>query len=222
MKNLKNIWIKSIVVSVAALVSGLSTACFGQRPIEFQHLSINEGLSQSIVFCITQDQDGYMWFGTEDGLNRYDGYEFTIFRNEQGDTNSVSNNGFVSNFVDSKGLVWLGTYGGGLNRLDPKTGTITRFRPRGPGTKTSKGLGLGATFMFAIYEDTTGILWIGAHNNLNRYDPATESFVHYRHNPKDPASAPGGATRSVLEDKNGNLWLGSQGKIGLSRFDRDT
>ena len=107
------------LLTALGVLPGLLNRCFAQTDqIIFENISIDQGLSQSIVFCITQDQSGYMWFGTEDGLNRFDGYEFDILRNQPGNLNSLSSNGIVSMHEDKSGLLWIGTYGGGLNVLD--------------------------------------------------------------------------------------------------------
>src|SRR5579862_9822830 len=84
--------------------------------LKFDHLDINSGLSQNHVLCALQDSRGFMWFGTRDGLKRYDGYKFTIYRNVAGDQHSLSNN-FVTGIIeDSKGYIWIATNGGGVNR----------------------------------------------------------------------------------------------------------
>ncbi|MBL4752689.1 MAG: SpoIIE family protein phosphatase [Flavobacteriales bacterium] len=205
---------KRFLPIAAMLIVTLSTACLAQKPLRFQNLSINDGLSQSLVFCITQDFHGYMWFGTEDGLNRYDGYEFAVFRNESTDTNSLSNNGILSILEDSKGRLWIGTNGDGLNMLNRKTGTITRFKDQ------VKGFVGG--YIYSIYEDGEGILWLGSYGILSRYDPSTGEASYYKHVPNDSNSAPGGKIRAIVEDKKGNLWLGSRRGSGLSKFNRET
>src|SRR5438045_9352606 len=86
--------------------------------INFEHLDVNSGLSHNRVTCILQDSQGFMWFGTRDGLDKYDGYKFTVYKNNPKDDNSLSNN-FISTIIqDSNGLIWVATRGGGLNRYD--------------------------------------------------------------------------------------------------------
>ena len=91
--------------------------------IRFKHLSIEHGLSQSTVNCILQDRNGFMWFGTQDGVNRYDGYTFTIYKNDLQNENTISHNFILSIFEDRQGILWIGTNGGGLNRFDPAKDT---------------------------------------------------------------------------------------------------
>jgi ligand-binding sensor domain-containing protein len=100
----------------------------GSESITFGHISIEQGLSQSAVFCITQDSRGFMWFGTEDGLNRYDGYDFLIYKPDPHDPGSLSSNNIWSIYEDSAKTLWIGTYNG-LNKLNRETGAFTRFFP---------------------------------------------------------------------------------------------
>ena len=96
--------------------------------LKFHHLSIEEGLSQSIVECVIQDSRGFMWFGTEDGLNKYDGYNFSVLRNDPDDPNSLSQNHVTCVAEARDGRLWLGAFNGGLNCYDPATKKIKVFR----------------------------------------------------------------------------------------------
>src|SRR5438552_15909445 len=89
--------------------------------IKFKRFSLEQGLSESYISCILQDRRGFMWFGTQDGLDRFDGYGFTIFKHNAKDPNSISNNYVTSICEDRYGSIWVGTMGGGLNRFDPKS-----------------------------------------------------------------------------------------------------
>src|ERR1700753_2170019 len=86
--------------------------------LRFEHLGTEAGLSQSNITCILQDSRGYMWFGTRDGLDRYDGYEFTVYKNINGDPKSLSNNFITERTEDRNGYVWIATWGGAVNRYD--------------------------------------------------------------------------------------------------------
>ena len=96
------------------------------QDLQFTHLSTEEGLSQSNVTCILQDSKGFMWFGTFNGLNRYDGYNFESFHYHQNDSNSLSHNYISALIEDRKGYIWVGT-SGGLNRYDPKTNRFKSY-----------------------------------------------------------------------------------------------
>src|SRR5210317_1825502 len=93
----------------------------------FEHLSIEDGLSQITVHSILQDSQGFLWFGTEDGLNRYDGYDFVVYKNSQKDSGSLSNNYIWALEQDQTGNIWIGTDGGGLNKYNPITKNFSRF-----------------------------------------------------------------------------------------------
>src|ERR1700741_1612431 len=98
-----------------------------QQNLKFDHLDINSGLSQNHILCILQDSRGFMWFGTRDGLNKYDGYKFTVYKNKADDKNSISNN-YIQAIKESKdGYIWIATRGGGLNRYDRQKNKFTSF-----------------------------------------------------------------------------------------------
>ncbi|OQW93474.1 MAG: hypothetical protein BWK79_10910 [Beggiatoa sp. IS2] len=104
------------------ILSGFSLA----EELQFEHLSVSDGLSQPVILCILQDSKGLMWFGTEDGLNRYDGYKFTIYKREPNNPNSLSGNYIWSIQEDSEGILWVGT-NEGLNRFDTIHQTVKRY-----------------------------------------------------------------------------------------------
>ena len=101
------------------------------RAERFERISLEQGLSQNTVRCILQDRRGFLWFGTEDGVNRYDGYEFRIFQTDPGNPNTLSGNFIRALHEDRNGIIWIGTNGSGLNRFDPATEQFTRFRSDG-------------------------------------------------------------------------------------------
>src|SRR5262249_36030821 len=151
--------------------------------IQFERLSIEEGLSQAYALCILMDSHGFLWVGTQDGLNRYDGYNFKIFRNNPEDPSSISSNFIRTIYEDRSGILWVGTRSGGMNRFDPKTQKFTAYRndPKSPRS-------IGGNTIGSIYEDRSGTLWIGSDGGLNKFDPASQSFTVYRHDPKNPNS----------------------------------
>ena len=95
--------------------------------LNFGHISVEEGLSNSYVNCLLQDQTGFIWFGTDDGLNRFDGYEIKIYRNDPTDSSSIANNIVWSLFEDKDGCLWIGTKGGILDRFNPSTNKFEHF-----------------------------------------------------------------------------------------------
>ena len=181
----------------------------------FDRLSLENGLSQSTVNCILQDSRGFLWIGTQDGLNRYDGYGFTIFRNRSNDTNSLSHNRIQTMIEGEPGLLWIGTWGEGLNKFDTVTNQVTRYCHK-PGQK-----GLSHNIVLTVFMDSTNTLWIGTNGGgLNRMDPETYQFSHYRYKPEDPSSLSCDRVTSIYEDGNNTLWIGTW--KGLNKLNRKT
>ena len=129
---------------------------FAKDELRFKRLSIDDGLSQSTVETTLQDRTGFMWFGTEDGLNRYDGYMFKIYKHDPDDSTSISNNNIWCLHEDHEGYIWIGTYSDGLNRYDPVTETFRRFAHH-----PTDSSGLNSDNIRCIAEDSSGYLWIG-------------------------------------------------------------
>ena len=174
-----------------------------------------------------QDLQGYMWFGTfQSALRRYDGYGYTLYSNDALNPNSLAGNWTVSLCADSKGYIWIGTQGWGLDRLDPTTGNFKHFQYN-PNDNNS----LSNDTVRAILEDGEGIIWIGTHRGLSRYDPRTGKFRHYQHQPKNPSSLSCNHVVKLYEDQQGTLWVGTgdmwkgEGcettEGGLNRFDKN-
>jgi len=206
-------WLRS--VSLLCLTVGIAAAA--EPRIDFDRLSIDEGLSQSIVEQILQDRQGFMWFVTEDGLNRFDGYTFTVYRNVAGDPSSLSHNELKSIFEDGSGILWVGAFEGGLNRFDPITEKVTRYRHdrSDPGS-------LAADTVRCIAEDRSGRLWIGTQGGgLDLLDRATGTFRHHRASPDTPGALSHDDVRAIYEDRAGAVWVGTFGG-GLDLLDPRT
>ena len=189
--------------------------------VQFEHLTIEDGLSQNAGLAIFQDSRGYLWIGSQDGLNRYDGYTFEIFKNDPDDPNSISHNSILAIAEDRNGALWIGTWGGGLNRFDPATETFIHYRVD-PSEKSS----LSHDVVTSIKEDSTGTLWVGTLGGLNRYDPATDSFDHFKNDPDDTSGLSSDAISVIFEDSDGQLWIGTGSNgvegSGLNRLDPAT
>lgn len=185
----------------------------------FEHLALEDGLSQNAVLDLLQDRQGFLWVATQDGLNRYDGYGFAVFKNDPENPSTLSFNSVLTLLEDRTGHIWIGTWGGGLNRLDPQTGAITRYAH---GVHTPQSLGSG--IVSALWEDRRGSLWVGTMGGgLSRLDTAGGRFTHFRHDAADPHSIGSDFIAAIYEDAAGVLWLGTGGfgtpGAGLDRFD---
>ena len=177
---------------------------FSQKQnINFEHLDINSGLSQNHVRCILQDRQGFMWFGTSDGLNKYDGYRFTIYKNNSKDSNSISNN-FISGIIeDSKGVIWVATLGGGFNRFDKEKNRFIRFKNDPKNTNS-----VSSDRITNLSIDSDDNLWICTQSGLNYFEPRKNRFEHYSYN-----------ARCIFEDSEKNVWLGGY-ESGLNLFNK--
>ncbi len=206
---------KSIVASMS-IRGVVKLPVIDKHDIRFTRLSVAGESFQSRVSSITQDRYGFLWFGTDDGLYRYDGYNLKPYRREPGHANSLSDDTVRVVHRDRAGILWVGTGFGGLDRLDPARNTFTHYR-HDPANRGS----LSDNAVNCIYQDTGGALWVGTDVGLDRLDPASGTFVHYVHNPQDAGSLSGNLVVHISEDHLGNLWVGTSGG-GLNRLDRST
>ncbi len=178
--------------------------------IRFEQLSLEEGLSQSVVNVILQDRMGFLWIGTEDGLNRYDGYNFKVYKPDADDPNSLSDRWITSLVEDKEGYLWVGTRLGGLNRYDPVTGKFTRFIH-----DESNSKGLGNNQISALLTDEKG-MWIGTEYGLDYLEYETNTFTHYR-STESPATLSSNLVTTIFKDSSGTLWVGTS-NAGLNVY----
>jgi len=183
------------------------------RNIRFTRISTADGLSQTRVAQIVQDDRGFMWFGTQYGLNRYDGYKFKVFVHDSRHSNSLGGVYISSLFKDRSGALWIGC-DQSLDRFDPTTETFTHYS-----ADSENPEGLSGTVVH-ISQDRTGMLWLATGSGLHRMDPRTGQIVHYRHNPNDPAGLSSSDVKWTGEDRSGTFWVGTS--EGLDAFDRET
>jgi len=187
-----------------------------KQDIRFVALSAGGQTLEGWVRGIAQDNQGFMWFATDDGLYEYDGYTFTPYLHDPGNPNSLSSNVLNTIYKDRSGILWIGTFFTGVDRLDPARGTFTHYRHQ-PGVESS----LSDDRVRAVYQDRSGTLWFGTGaGGLNRLDPSSGKFTHYRHNAADRASLTDDVINVVYEDRYDNLWVGTA--HGLNKLDRAT
>jgi signal transduction histidine kinase/ligand-binding sensor domain-containing protein len=189
--------------------------------LKFERISVKHGLSHSTVNCILQDNYGFMWFGTDDGLNKYDGHSFTVYKHDPDDPYSLSHNRAWSLFEDSSGALWVGTYGGGLNRFDRNTGQFARYDADDFQNITDEPEEF-RNVVWAIDEHPAGVLWIATYGGgLVRFDLETETFTSYAPAPAAPDFWGHEWITAMLIDRSGMVWIGTNSE-GLDRFDPAT
>lgn len=187
--------------------------------LSFEHVSVQDGLSQSTVNVIFQDSRGFLWFGTEDGLNRYDGYDFKVFKYDETDSTSLSQNLIWAICEDTQGYLWIGTDGGGVCRYDPETETFTRFA-HVEGDSASLNSNIAQT----LFVDSQGTLWVGTWGGgLNRYSPVSRSFDHFKYEEGNAHSLSRDQIWTIFEDSRHNLWIGTDGGgVSVLKLQEDT
>lgn len=188
----------------------------------FDHLSTANGLSHDDVFCILQDKQGFMWFGTSDGLNKYDGYHFTVYNKDSTSSPNLTDNHILSMCEDKQGRLWIGTWDG-LNVFDVRKNRISHLMniPDNPNS-------LAGNWINRIYQDSQGNIWIGTKDNGLSYidhsllvfeNPDSNlAFINYTYNPTDSTSLAVNNINTICEDSSGYIWIGTQG-AGLNKFD---
>lgn len=191
----------------------LNNAVIAAQPaLRFERLSIADGLPQATVAAIITDSKGFLWVGTDDGLARYDGYNFKIFKYSADNEDSISSNSITAITEDSHGNIWLGTMDG-LNRFDPKSETFKRYQ-----VDLNNAASLSDNYVNAIFEDSLGRLWVGTRDGgLNRFDAKLDVFTHLTFEANNPNSLSNNKVYAIYEDSQGALWVGTKG--GLNRFD---
>ena len=178
----------------------------------FERLGLEDGLSQIMIYSLFQDSLGFLWVGTQDGLNKFDGYEFTVYRNDPIDPESISNNRIKAIFEDSSGNLWVGT-DESLNLFDRKLEKFIRFP-----VEICDQRKYNCAAITAIVEDTAGHIWFGTEGGgLYKLDHHSGQMTNYRFQENDQSSLPNDFITSLMLDSERRLWIGTLGG-GLCRF----
>ncbi|OQY02925.1 MAG: hypothetical protein B6I20_06075 [Bacteroidetes bacterium 4572_117] len=202
---------KKIIAFLAILVVGVNV--FSQINERFEHLTRIDGLSHDNVYSILQDKYGFIWFGTQDGLNKYDGYSFEHFYHESANVNSLISSNFGKIFEDSKGNLWLGTYISGLDCYNPIKRKFKHFV-----YDENDSSSLSSNRIRCIGEDVDGFIWVGtAGGGLNKLDPITGESVRFVNRRYDWNSVSDNDINTLVFDSNNKLWIGTD--VGLDLFD---
>ncbi len=176
-------------------------------------LKVDDGLPDSTVYSMAQDQTGFMWFGTTSGLARYDGYSFKVFRHDGADQNSLSNNNSGNIYLDSKNRLWIGTFGGGANVMNLDDQTIKRF----PYSNNNISDMISENVQ-TFFEDSYENIWVGTGTGL--YKITGDELKFYGQNSIDNTTSGQSRVWDIEEDSSGKIWLGTS--EGLIQLDPET
>src|SRR6266542_1964568 len=205
-------------------VSGVSA-----QDISFQRVDLPDINIQNVITGITQDPQGNIWFTSSgSGLFEYDGVHLKSYTHDPLNPSSLASNYTECIYVDKHGNLWIGTWGGGLEKLDPATGVFIHYKH-----DPKDGSSISGDTVTCILQDHEGVLWIGTQwAGLNRLDTKTGKFIHYRHNDRDSTSLSFDQVRALYEDREGTLWVGTgspfvtagnqERKGGLNRFNKNS
>ncbi|MEL7169355.1 MAG: two-component regulator propeller domain-containing protein, partial [Bacteroidota bacterium] len=200
-------------LALGLAASGVTAQSPGSTPL-FRHLTIDDGLSQNVVAALLQDQRGFVWVGTKDGLNRFDGYAFVVHQHDPFDPATLSSSHVTALLEGDDGHLWVGTRDGGLNRMNQVTGEVVRYThsPTSP--------------IAALVDDGEGRLWgatLGGGLFHLRQDDADNPNVAFTRIVNEQAGVDSlriNFVKALLRDDRGTMWAGSS--AGLHRYDADT
>jgi ligand-binding sensor domain-containing protein/DNA-binding CsgD family transcriptional regulator len=198
----------TILCAIAGPLRGQQDALYPDY--KFQKITQNNGLSHNNIECIFKDSDGFMWFGTRNGLCRYDGYEIKVFRSSDGE-NSLSGDRILALEEDRQGNLWIGTYGNGLNKYNKKTGQFNHY-----GDKKFLSTRINR---IKVFRD--GSLWICSNYGLAEYVPEQDSFRIYLSRADDPHSLNSSYINDIIETAKGDVYVATEADA-IQKFDRGT
>ena len=200
--------IKNKFLKITLLILLFFVGIYYPQELKFQQLTVENGLSNNQVFAVIQDRNGFMWFGTNDGLNRYDGYNFKVFRINPKDSNSISDNTIRYLFEDKHGNIWIGTKSGVLNKYDPISEKFSKW-------KLNSNSSIYHSIK-SIYEDSKENIWIGTHlDGLFKLNLKNNTIEQWKADTTKPNSLSHDHITSIIEDKDGNILIGSYNGLNI-------
>jgi len=180
--------------------------------LQFEVFSTENGLSQVTASAILQDQHGYIWVGTDDGLNRFDGYEFKVFRYSSSQHGALSDSTVYSLFEDRDGYLWIGT-ANGLNRYDNHREQFESYSTNRSGTSSP---------IYTIFEDSKSRLWVGTEQGLRLFDRQNKTLIELNHSKDDNLTISHNRVHVIYEDSSNNLWVGTNNGLNLLNREKMT
>ena len=205
----------SLLIAAAMVAAPADSAPTLAATPYFRTLDASDGLPSSTVWKIAQDRDGYIWIGTADGLARYDGVDFQVFRHNAADPVSLAGEDVTALFVDRANRIWCGGEDAGLNLLDARRAGFSHFRhdEKNPAS-------LSGNDVWAIGQTRDGAIWVGGYaDGLDRLDESTNIFAHFRHDAANASSLASDNVLALRSDAAGNLWIGLDAGIDVRGAD---
>lgn len=203
---------RPVLVFLIALLSGfMYCSAFTQT----EHLTVDDGLSQNFISKIFQDSRGFIWIGTKDGLNRYDGKNFVVYRHDPYDFTSLSDNTVSTIFEDAENVLWIGTVYGGVNKFDRATERFTRYSVISSNESSQR-----EKHVISMSEGANNTLWICTTSGVSKLDKNKGIIQRFPSPEEDPENLIGEKINQVYEDDNGVSWLGASNAPDIIRIDR--
>ncbi|MFY0600018.1 MAG: hypothetical protein JXR03_10130 [Cyclobacteriaceae bacterium] len=203
-----------IIFTCCVLITGYLSV--GQKGnLKYNRLGVDQGLSQGNVTALMEDRYGFVWIGTEDGLNVYNGYSFDIFRNEIDDSTSISDNWISSLLEDGDGNIWIGTFNG-LNKYDREQNEFVHFM------EDEKANSINHDAIFCLFKDSKENVWIGTKEGLSMYRKNTNDFLNIVEDLTGPNLFRGSDVSAIVEDKLGRLWIGTNKGLNVRQSTRES
>ena len=204
------------VLRIAMLIIffSIDASYASNNSVRFDRYSLKQGLSQGTVTSLLQDRQGFVWIGTQDGLNQFDGYSFKIFSHDSENPKTLSSSFIDALYEDQEGNLWVGT-SLGLNRFDPETETFTRYK-----LAEEEREYIGSQFVKELYPGPDNKIWVATLGGLFLFDPMKSTSEHYYHLPNNPDSIASSRVYSILLDNQNRFWIGTE--QGLDIFDDST
>lgn len=220
MNNLNQNISNPVAIRLLVLISLVSLAwsdSYGQNPgyQKFNHLTTKDGLSQSSGHAILQDSQGYMWFGTNSGLNRYNGYEVSVYKHNPEDSTTISGDNISVIYEDRRGNLWVAATGAGLNLFNRNKDTFSHYKIIYTETGEVASGGISNNSVSSILELSNGQFWLGTDHGLNLFDRDTEEFVHFLADSNDSTSISSSFITSLYEDSEGNFLIGTENGLNI-------
>ena len=199
-----------VILMTCSFIPGSARAQGPQPQLHFTHVSAEQGLSNSTIEAIFQDNRGFIWIGTRDGLNRYDGHEMMVYRNDPADSSSLSDNYIRCIYEDRQQHLWVGTING-LNRLNPGSNNFTRYKHQDADRHS-----LSSNGITSILEDHSGRLWVATFGGgLNLLDKATNHFFHFQHDSTNAQTISDDRIFCMEDNRSGQVWIGTASGLDL-------